>query len=140
MTQTETIKTEDIKTELQLNDKYDIDTPPPYNGSHVFITDPQNVIEKIKQVVIVETKLETPGKIKQEDAQRKSDQDWLDNFLNGVKTTKQVLQELNNQVIAELLSEEVMVPQIDTEIDPLFIDTDDVFAKDDLADENKKFI
>ena len=72
--------------------------------------------------------------------QRKSDKVWLDNFLNGIKTTKQVLQELNDQAIADLFSEETMVPQIDTEIDPLFIDDDDIFVKDDLTNENKKFI
>ena len=88
----------------------------------------------------LEPKLETTGEIKQEDAQRKSDQDWQDNFLNGVKTTEEVVQELNDQAIADLLSEEVMAPQIDTEIDPLFIDDDDVFANKDLTDENKKFI
>ena len=33
-----------------------------------------------------------------------------------------------------------MAPKFDTEIDPLFIDDDDVFRKDDLVDENKQFI
>ena len=67
--------------------------------------------------------------------QRKSSKDCLGNFLNGVKTTKQVLQELNDHAVADLLSEEVIVPKIDTEIDPLFINDDDVFSKDDLTDE-----
>ena len=60
--------------------------------------------------------------------------------MNGVKTTKRVLQELNDQAIADVLSEEVMVPKIDTEIDPIFIDDDDVFPKDNLTDANKQFI
>ena len=33
-----------------------------------------------------------------------------------------------------------MVPQPDTEIDPIFIDDDDIFVKDDLTDENKEFM
>ena len=50
------------------------------------------------------------------------------------------MQELNNQIIADLLCEEIMAPKADTEIDPIFIDDNDIFAKDDLADENKEFI
>ena len=142
MPQIEKVKTEDVKTKQQLNDKYEINAPPPsYDAPHVFITDDlQNGSQKIKQVDVVEPNLETPEEIEQNEVQKKSDQEWLDIFLNGVKTTKQVLQELNDQAIADLLSEEVMVPQIDTEIDLLFIDDNDIFPKDDLTDENKKFI
>ena len=50
------------------------------------------------------------------------------------------MQELNGQAIASLLSEEIMAPKADTEIDPIFIDDNDIFAKDDLTDENKEFI
>ena len=141
MTQTETVKVEDIKTKQQLNDKYQIDNtpPPPYDAPHVFITDPQNASEKVKQVDIVEPKLETPEEIEQNDTQRKFSKYWLDNFLNGVKTTKQVLQELNDQAIADVLSEEVMAPKVDAEIDPVFIDDDEIFSKDNLTDQDKEF-
>ena len=104
--------------------------------------EPDSISEKTSQFNgdVAEPKLETPSEIKQNDTERKSDKAWLDNFQNGVKTTKQVLQELNDQVIADLLSEEIMVPQLDTEIDPIFIDDDDIFGKDDLTGENKEFI
>ena len=108
MRQTERTKTEDIDTDLKLKQKHEIDNPPPppsYDAPHVIITDPQSVSEKIRQTdSIVEPKLETPTEIQ-------------DNFMNGVKTTKQVLQELNDQTIADVLSEEVMFPEIDTEND-----------------------
>ena len=143
-TQADAIKSEDDRTVLQLKTKYEIDDddpPPPYPYSAVYTTKPGNVSEKIRQFNedVVEPKLETPTEIKQNNTQRKFDQVWLDNFLNGVKTTKQVLQELNDQAIPDLLSEEVMVPEADTQIDPIFIDDDDIFAKDDLTDENKEF-
>ena len=75
--------------------KYEIDDdppPPPYPTA--VYTDP----EKIRQFNgdVVDPKLETPTEIEQNDTQRKFDQVWLDNLLNGVKTTKQVLQELND--------------------------------------------
>ena len=91
MTQTETIKTEDVKTEQQVNDKYEIDNPPPScDTPHVFITgDLQNASRKIKQTDVVEPKLETPEEIAQKDTQKKFDKDRLDNFLNEVKITKQ---------------------------------------------------
>ena len=102
----------------------------------------ETLAKKIRQFNgdVVEPKLETPAEIRQNDTQRKFDQVWLNDFLNGVKTTKQVLQELNNQAIVDLLSEKVMVPEVDTQIDPIFIDDIDIFAKDDLTDENKEFI
>ena len=50
------------------------------------------------------------------------------------------MRELNDQGIADLLPEEVMAPKADTEIDPIFIDDNDIFAKEDLTDENKQFI
>ena len=50
------------------------------------------------------------------------------------------MQELNDQVIADLLSEEVMAHNVDTEIDPIFIDDNDIFSKDNLTDEDKKII
>ena len=143
-TQNETVKKEDINTDWQLKQKYEIDNddppPPPYTAP-VYI-EPDSISENITQfnVDVAEPKLETPSEIKQNSTERKFDKAWLNNFLNGVKTTKQVLQELNDQAIADLLSEEIMVPQADTEIDPIFIDDDDIFAKDDLTNENKEFI
>ena len=54
------------------------------------------------------------------------------------------MQEVNDQVTGDLLSQEIMAPKADTEtdtdIDPIFIDDNDIFAKDELADENKEFI
>ena len=147
-TQADTIKSEDGKTALQLKTKYEIDDdppppPPPYPYFNTAVcSKPGNVSEKIRQFNgdVVEPKLETPAEIKQNDTQRKFDQVRFDDFLNGVKTTKKVLQELNDQAIADLLSEEVMVPEVDTQIDPIFIDDNGIFAKDDLTDENKEFI
>ena len=108
-TQNETVKAEDIKTDCQLKQKYEIDNddpPPPTYTASVYI-DPNSVSEKIRQFNrdIAEPKLETPSEIEQNDAGRKFVKAWLDNFLNGVKTTKQVLQELNDQTIADLSSE-----------------------------------
>ena len=103
-------------------------------------TEPENIDEKVKQVDIVEPKLETPTEIEQSDNNRKSDNDWLNEFLVGVETTKQTLQLLNDQNIAAVLSEETDVPQIDTKIDNIFIDDNELFGKDELTDENKGFI
>ena len=50
------------------------------------------------------------------------------------------MQELNDQAIADPLSEEVMASKADTETDPIFIDDNDIFAKGNLTDENKEFI
>ena len=61
-------------------------------------------------------------------------------FLTGVETTKQTLQELNDQVIATVLSEDTDAPQIDTKIDTIFIEDNELFGKDELTDENKAFI
>ena len=38
------------------------------------------------------------------------------------------------------MSEETDVPQIDTQIDTIFIDDNEIFGKDELTDENKAFI
>ena len=111
-TQNETVKTEDVKTDQLLKQKHEIDDddlpPPPYTGPVYVELD--SISEKIRcfDREIAEPKLETP--------------------LNGVKTTKQVLQELNHQAIAGLLSEEIMAPKADTEIDHIFIDDNDIFA------------
>ena len=64
----------------------------------------------------------------------------LMNLLAGVETTKQTLQDINDQAIAAILSEETDAPQIDTKIDNIFIDDNELFPKDELTDENKAFI
>ena len=139
-TQNETVKAKDIKTDQLLKQKYEIDDDnpplPPYAGPVYVELD--SISEKIScfDGEIAEPKLETPSDIKQEDTERKFDKAWLDIFFNGVKTTKQVLQELNHQASADLLSEEIMAPKADTEIDPIFIDDNDIFAKDDLIDKS----
>ena len=50
------------------------------------------------------------------------------------------MKELNDQAITDVLSEEVMVPKVDTEIDLVFNDNTDIFSKDDLTDQDKEFI
>ena len=136
------IKLEDDNTDLKLKTKYefeDNDLPPPYTFDMIgdnLNTEPENIEEKVKQVNIVEAKLETPTEIEHSDNNRKSDNDWLDDFLACVETTKQTLQELNDQAIAAVLSEETDVPQIDT----IIIDDKELFGKDELTDENKAFI
>ena len=117
------IKLEDHNTDLKLKTKYefdDNDLPHPYPFDTIednLNTELENIEEKVKQVDIVQPKLETPTEIEQNDNNRKSDNDWLDDFLAGVETAKQTLQELNDQAIAAVLSEETDAPQIDTKID-----------------------
>ena len=103
-------------------------------------TGPENIDEKFKQIDIVEPKLEINTEIKQSDNTRKADKKWLDDFLGGIENTKRTLQELNDQAIAIVLSEETDVPQISTQIDTIFIDDNELFGKDELIDENKAFI
>ena len=47
---------------------------------------------------------------------------------------------INDQAIAAVLSEETDVPQIDTQIDTILNDDNELFGKDELTDENKAFI
>ena len=143
---TNRIKLEDDNTDLKLKMKYELDDnvpPPPYPFDAIednLNTEPENIEEKVKQVDIAEPKLEAPTEIEQSENNRKSDNDWLNKFLAGVESTKQTLQELNDQAIAAILSEETDAPQIDTKIDNIFIDDNELFAKDELTDENKAFI
>ena len=143
---TNRIKLEDDNTDLKLKTKYELDdddTPPPYpfgTTEDNLNTEPENIEEKVKQGDIAEPKLETPTEIEQSGNTRKADKSWLDDFLAGVKNTKQTLQELNDQAIAGVLSEEIDAPKIDTEIDNIFIDDNELFDKDELTDENKAFI
>ena len=129
-----------MKTKYEFDDN---DPPPPYPFDTVednLNTEPENIDEKVKQVDIVEPKLETPTEIGQSDNNRRSANDWLNEFLAGVETIKQTLQELNDQAIAVVLSEETDALQIDTKIDNIFIDDNELFDKDELTDENKAFI
>ena len=140
------IKAKDDNTDSNLRIKYEFDNddlPPPYLFGTVadnLNTEPGNIDEKAKQVDIVEPKLETPTQTDESDAQRKYDKDLLDEFLAGVENQKRTLQELNDEAIAAVLSEEANTPKIDTEIDPVFIGDNDSFSKDVLTDENKAFI
>ena len=110
------IKLEDDKIDLKLKTKYefdDNDLPPPYLFDTIednLNTEPENIEEKVKQVDIVEPKLETSTEIKQSDNTRKADKKWLDDFLAGVENTRRTLQELNDQAIAAVLSEETDAP------------------------------
>ena len=144
------IKAEDDNTDSNLKTKYDFDDddynnppPPPYPIETIqdnLNTEPENIDEKAKQVDIVEPKLETPAEIEESDKTKKAGKSWLDEFLAGVENTKHTLQELNDQAIAAVLSEEANTPKIDTEIDPVFIGDNDDFCKDILTDENKAFM
>ena len=143
---TDKIKLEDDKTDLKLKTKYEFDNnnpPPPYLFHTIqdnLNTEPENIDEKFKQIYIVEPKLETSREIKQSDNTRKADKKWFDDFLAGVENTKRTLQELNGQATAAVLSEEIDQLQIDTQIDTIFIDDNELFGKDEMTDENKAFI
>ena len=117
--------------------------PPAYPSETIqdnLNTEPENIEEKVKQVDIVELKLETSTEIKQSYNTRKADKKWFDDFLAGVENTKRTLQDFNDQVIAAVLPEETDAPQIDIQIDTIFIDDNELFGKDELTDENKAFI
>ena len=129
-----------MKTKYEFDD---IDPPPAYPFDTIqdnLNTEPENIDEKFKEIDIVEPKLETSTEIKQSDNTSKAGKKWLDDFLAGVENTKRTLQELNDQAIAAVLSEETDVPQIDTQIDTIFIDNNELYGKDELTDENKAFI
>ena len=75
ITQTETVKTEDIKTEQQPKQKYeidDVDTPPPTYTGPMYI-EPDSISKKIRQFNgdVEEPKLETPSGIKQNDTEQR---------------------------------------------------------------------
>ena len=110
------IKSEDNNIDLKLKTKYefdDKDPPPPYPFNTIQDTlnnEPENIHEKFKQIDIVEPKLETRTEIKQSNNTRKADKKWLDDFFAGVENIKQTLQELNDQSIAAVFSEETDAP------------------------------
>ena len=132
---TNRIKLEDDNIDLKLKTKYEFngnDPPPPYHFDTIednLNTAPKNIDEKVKQVDIVEPKLETPTELEQTGNNKKSDNDWLNEFLAGVETTKQTLQELNDQAIAAVLSEETGAPQINTKINNTFNDDSESSVK-----------
>ena len=84
------------------------------------------------------TTLETPAEIGISDDIRKMEQEWLDQFLQGIDEPTQ--QELNDKAIAQVLSEETDNPQIDGKIEDIFIDDDEKFEKDNITEEDKEFI
>ena len=111
------IETKDDNTNLNLKTKYEFDDnsppPPPYPTDTTqdnLNIEPENIDEKAKQVDIFEPKLETPAEINDSDKAKKADNNWLNDFLAGVESTKQTLQELNDQAIAAVLSEETNTP------------------------------
>ena len=129
-----------MKTKYEFDDN---DPPPPYPFDTIqdnLNIDLENFDEKFKQIDIVKPKLETSTEIKQSGNTRKADKKWLDDFLADVENTKQTLQELNDQAVAAVLSEETDMSQIDTQINTIFIDHNELFGKDELTDENKAFI
>ena len=83
-----------MKTKYEFDDS---DSPPAYPFDTIqdnLNTEPEKIDEKFKQIDIVEPKLETPTEIEQSDKNRKFDNDWPNEFLVGVETTKQILQGL----------------------------------------------
>ena len=140
------IKLEDDNFDLKLKTKYEFDDNDPlptYPFDTIqdnLNTEPENIDKKFKQIDIVEPKLEASTEIKQSNNTRKADKKWLDDFLAGAENTKRTLQELNDQVIVAVLSEKTDVPQIDTQIDTIFIDDNELFDKNELTDENKALI
>ena len=141
--QVDQTRNDDDQTALKMKSKFEFDDfppPPPYATiADSLNVEPKSIEQKIKQEDVVEPTLQPPTQIKQTDTERKFDKEWLDKFLNGVKTTIEVLQELNDQAIADILFEEVNVLEANTQIDPIFIDNYDIFSKDDLTDKNKEF-
>ena len=80
------IKLADDNMDLKLKTKYEFDDNdplPPYSFDTIqdnLKTEPENINEKFKQIVIVEPKLETSTEIKQSDNTRKGAKNWLDDF------------------------------------------------------------
>ena len=80
------IKLADDNMDLKLKTKYEFDDNdplPPYSFDTIqdnLKTEPENIDEKFKQIVIVEPKLETSTEIKQSDNTRKAAKKWLDDF------------------------------------------------------------
>ena len=63
----------------------------------------------------------------------------------SAENAKRTLQELNDQTIAAILSKKIdalheIDEKIDTQIDTIFIGDNELFAKDELTDDNKAFI
>ena len=138
------LKDDNIDLKLKTKSEFDDNDPPPLYPFDMIqdnlSTEPENIDEKFKQIDIVESKLQTSTEIKQSYNTRKVDKMWLDDLLAGAENTKRTLQEIYDQAIAAVLSEETDVPQIDTQIDTIFIDDNELFGKDKLTDENKAFI
>ena len=117
------IKAEDDNTDSILKTKYDFDgddynnPPPPYpieTRQDNLNTQPENIDENAKQVDIAKPKLKTPAEIEESYKTKKADKSWLDEFLAGVENTKRTLQEVNDQAITAVLSEEANAPKVDT--------------------------
>ena len=128
---------------MKIETKYEIDDPPPPPKTVTIEgnlnNEPESVDEKSKRIGnIIEPTLETATQIEISDADRKKEQEWFDDFLGGIATPTE--QELNDKVIAQMLSEETDNPQMDVKIENIFIDDDERVYKDDLTEKDKEFL
>ena len=81
---------------------------------------------------VIEPTLVTPTQIEISDADKKREQEWLDDFLRGADILTQ--QELNDKAIAQILSEKTDNPQIDGKIEHMFIADNERFYKYELTE------
>ena len=113
----ERIKKEHDDTDLKIETKYEIDDLPSPPETITIEEDdlnnePESVDEKSKRIGdVIENTLETATQIEISDADRKKEQEWLDNFLRGIAPPTE--QKLNDKAIAQVLSEETDNPQMD---------------------------
>ena len=113
----ERIKKEHDDTDLKIETKYEIDDLPSPPETITIEEDdlnnePESVDEKSKRIGdVIENTLETATQIEISDADRKKEQEWLDDFLRGIAPPTE--QKLNDKAIAQVLSEETDNPQMD---------------------------
>ena len=138
----ETIKKEDDDTDLKIETKYEVDDPPPLPETITIEDDinnkPESVDEKSKKIGdVIESTLGTATQIEISDADRKKEQECLDEFLGGIVAPTE--QELTDKTIAHVLSEETDNPQMDGKIEDIFIDDDEKFYKENMTEKDKEF-
>ena len=97
----ETIKKEGDDNDFKIKTKFEIDEDPPspYPFDTIaddFNTELENTDEKSKKTDIIEPKLESVSEIEISDEITKADQEWFDNFLKGIVTTKTQLKRQSN--------------------------------------------
>ena len=128
---------------MKIETKYEIDDLPPPPKTITIEDDlknePESVDKKSKSIGdVIEPTLETVIQIEISDADRKKEQEWLDNLLGAIVPSTE--QELNDKAIAQVLSEETDNPQMDGKIEHMFIDDDERFYKADLTEKGKNFL